>query len=97
VADPTLNPNPNNPNPNPDLCQVLAKQGKEWPTLPLTLILTTLTLTLTLTLTFQVLAKQGKEWAKPEAGDVGAGRGRAKERSGEGKERKGAAEPWPEE
>ena len=46
---------------------------------------------------WQVLAKQGKEWAKPEAGDVGAGRSRAKERSGEGKERKGAAEPWPEE
>jgi predicted acylesterase/phospholipase RssA len=44
----------------------------------------------------EVLAKQGKEWAKPEAGDVGAGRSRAKERSGEGKERKGAEEPKPE-
>jgi hypothetical protein len=43
----------------------------------------------------QVLAKQGKEWAKPEAGDVGAGRSRAMERSGEGKERKAAEERKP--
>ena len=37
----------------------------------------------------QVLAKQGKEWAKPEAGELGAGRSRPMERSGEAKERRG--------
>ena len=39
---------------------------------------------------YQVLAKQGKEWAKPEASELGAGRSRPMERSGEAKERKGA-------
>ena len=39
---------------------------------------------------YQVLAKQGKEWAKPEAGELGAGRSRPMERSGEAKERRGA-------
>ena len=38
---------------------------------------------------YQVLAKQGKEWAKPEAGELGAGRSRPMERSGEAKERRG--------
>ena len=36
-----------------------------------------------------MLAKQGKEWAKPEAGELGAGRSRPMERSGEAKERRG--------
>ena len=39
---------------------------------------------------YQVLAKQGKEWAKPEAGELGAGRSRPMERSGEAKERRGS-------